>query len=97
MWTTLEFSKNDDGVVAIHLPEQVGQVTHGPVRVPAGDPLQDGFQGTFAVLHGVRVRDPGGGEGAVGGQVLGILYSLSVRIQQDHQVFQDIQIVQHGL
>ena len=70
----LELGENGDCIMALHLTEQLGQVSHCPVRVAAGDPLQHGLQGALAVLHGVGVSDPGGGEGALRGQVLGVLH-----------------------
>lgn len=92
-----ELGENSDGIVALHLPEQLGQVTYCPVRVPAGDPLQHCFQRALTVLHRVGVSDPGGGEGAVRRQMFGVLHAVGFWIQQNHQLFQNIQVVQHCL
>lgn len=62
-----EFGESSDGIVALHESEHLSQVFYCPLRVPAGDPLQHGFQGALAILHGVAVSNPGGGEGAVRG------------------------------
>lgn len=93
----LEFGENSDSIIAINMAEQLSQVPHGPVRVPAGEPLQHGFQGALTVLHRVGVSNPGGGEGAVRRQMFGVLDSMAFWIQQNHQLFQNIQVVQHFL
>lgn len=73
------------------------QVSNSPVRMLAGDALQHGLQRAPAVLHGVGVSDPRRGEGAEGGQVFGVLHAAMVRVEQNHQVFQDVQFIQHRL
>lgn len=71
--TRPEFGESSDGIVALHKSEHLSQVSYCPLRVPAGDPLQHGFQGALTVLHGVAVSNPGGGEGAMRGQMFGVL------------------------
>jgi len=92
-----QFGENSDGIVALHMLEQLSQAPDGPVGVLAGDPLQQRFQRALAVLHGVDVSNPGGGEGAMRRQMFGVLYSLVLWIQQNHQLFQNVQVVQHRL
>ena len=79
-----KFGENSDGIVALHMSEQLSQVPHCPLGVPAGDPLKHGFQRALALLHGVGVSDPGGGEGAVRRQMFGGFNSMALWIQQHH-------------
>lgn len=92
-----QVSEHCDCIVPLHDLEHLGQVAYSPVRVAAGDALQHSLQGALAVLHGVGVSDPGGGEGAEGGKVFGVLHSVAFWVQQNHQVLQDVQSVQHCL
>lgn len=93
----VQFSKNCNGIVSLHDSEHFSQVSHRPVGMPAGDDLQHGLQGALVVPHRVGVSDPGGGEGAEGGQVFGVLHSVDLWIQQNHQLLQDVQFIQHCL
>lgn len=77
----VQFSENCNGIVSLHDSEHFSQVSHRPVGVPAGDALQHGLQGALVVPHRVGVSDPGGGEGAEGSQVFGVLHSVALRIQ----------------
>lgn len=68
-----KFGKNSDGIIALHKSEHFSQVPYCPFRLPAGDALQHGFQRALTVLHRVGVSNPGRGEGAMGGQMFGVL------------------------
>lgn len=83
--------------MALNGCKHFNQVAHRPVWVLAGDAVQHSFQGTLAVLHRVGVSSPGGGEGAEGGQMFGVFFPVAFGIQQNHQLLQNVQIIQHCL
>lgn len=92
-----EFSEHCHCIIAVHLLQQLGQVSYGPVRISGGDPLQHCFQGAPGRPQGVGVGDPCGWEGASGGQVGGVLHPWPLWVQQDHQLLQNIQVLQDYL
>lgn len=68
--------EDSDGVVALHPRQYLHHLPNRPVRLPAGDPLQHGFKGAFAVSHRIGISDPRRGESAVGRQVFGVFRPL---------------------